>query len=203
MPGSRWLQSQFRPRRSWRKPRPLRITTFRPATWPGRCARSRRYRDARFFSGRRGEGAHPPPVKGHLTLGQALRSALAGSPLVVESRAGAALVHERPPLAREQASHAEAAGAITVTGTRIRGAGSASPVTVPTRQALEQAGIDHLAGFAPGSSRRITPAGRTRESPAAASRAGNRTSTIRPRSTFGGLGPERDPDTPRRTPARL
>lgn len=37
--------------------------------------------------------------------------------------------------------------AITVTGTRIRGAGSASPVNVTTRRALEQAGVNDLADF--------------------------------------------------------
>ena len=99
-----------------------------------------------IFPSEAAAGRTAPAVRGHLTFDQALRSALAGSGLTVDYRAGAALVHE--PAAKVGPEHPETAGAITVTGTRIRGAGSASPVTVTTRQSLEQAGISDLAGFA-------------------------------------------------------
>jgi iron complex outermembrane receptor protein len=89
-----------------------------------------------------------PPVKGRLTLAEALRAALEGSPLTLEYRAGAVLV--KMPV--QQDTHVlgppEGDRSITVTGTRIRGAGSASPVIVTTRQVLEQTGVTDLAGYA-------------------------------------------------------
>ena len=64
-----------------------------------------------------------------------------------------------------------------MTGTRIRGAGSASPVHVTTRNDLEQAGINDLADFT-----RILPqnyaGGQIAGSPETASRAASSTSTI-------------------------
>jgi outer membrane receptor protein involved in Fe transport len=89
-----------------------------------------------------------PPVAGHLTLEQALRAALAGSPLSIGYRAGAVLIRPRGGAGSERGADPQSATAITVTGTRIRGAGSASPVAVTTRRALEEAGISDLAGFA-------------------------------------------------------
>ncbi|MGE5564308.1 MAG: TonB-dependent receptor domain-containing protein [Bacillota bacterium] len=88
-----------------------------------------------------------PPVRGHLTFDQALRVALAGSDLVASYRAGAVLIERGAGRPDERATQA-AERSITVTGTRIRGAGSASPVIVNTRTALEQTGVTDLAGFA-------------------------------------------------------
>jgi len=77
-------------------------------------------------------GLKAPPVKGHLRFVDAIRTALTGTNLVVEYRAGAALVHERTAAPAAEAV-AAANPAITVTGTRIRGVGSTSPVTVTSR----------------------------------------------------------------------
>jgi outer membrane receptor protein involved in Fe transport len=92
------------------------------------------------------KGRLAPPVKGRYKLEEAIRTALAGSGLVVEYRAGAALI-QQPAASSDHESAAASNPVITVTGTRIRGAGSASPVTVTTRQQLEQAGIADLADF--------------------------------------------------------
>lgn len=92
-------------------------------------------------------GRRAPAIKGRLSPDEAIRTALAGSGLVVEYRAGAALVRVPASSTSEQLAAPAAAAAITVTGTRIRGAGSTSSVTVTTRRALEQAGISDLADF--------------------------------------------------------
>jgi outer membrane receptor protein involved in Fe transport len=93
-------------------------------------------------------GRKAPAIKGRLSFDAAVRSALAGTPLNLEYRAGAALIRQRPTSsAAARENEAAAAPAITVTGTRIRGAGSASPVHVTTRHDLEQAGINDLADF--------------------------------------------------------
>lgn len=90
-----------------------------------------------------------PPLKGRYGARQAVELLLEGSGLryrLVDE----ALVIERLPFAETGAATAslESAGStITVTGTRIRGAGSASPVTVTTRRELEQGGINDLADF--------------------------------------------------------
>ncbi len=92
------------------------------------------------------EGRKAPPVRGHLTADEAIRAALSGSALVAEHRAGAVLIRQSlssvpiPP-------KGERDSAITVTGTRIRGGGSTSPVVVTTRRELEESGISDLAGF--------------------------------------------------------
>lgn len=93
-------------------------------------------------------GRKAPAIKGHYSLDEALREALSGSPLTVEYRAGAALIRQRTT-GSEAVTNGEAAAAstITVTGTRIRGVGSASPVHVTSRHDLEQAGINDLADF--------------------------------------------------------
>jgi outer membrane receptor protein involved in Fe transport len=89
-----------------------------------------------------------PPLSGTFTAEEAVGRLLAGTGLRYRLVEGTLIV-ERVPFGRAVAAeNAEgAAPAITVTGTRIRGAGSASPVTVATRRELEQAGINDLAGF--------------------------------------------------------
>jgi iron complex outermembrane receptor protein len=92
------------------------------------------------------EGRRAPPLKGQLTPQQALGAALAGSGLVVEERAGAFLVRRADPAPEAPQANAEASS-ITVTGTRIRGGDSPSPIIVTTRRQLEEAGVTDLAGF--------------------------------------------------------
>ena len=93
-------------------------------------------------------GFRSPAVSGHYSFEQAIRAALAGSDtLAVEYRDGAALIRQRPGDAGPEPRLPDAGGAITVTGSRIRGAGSASPVTVATRRELERSGIADLAEF--------------------------------------------------------
>lgn len=92
-------------------------------------------------------GRKAPAIKGRYGFDEALREALSGSSLTVEYRAGAALIRQRPADAAPVGNDHAAASAITVTGTRIRGAGSASPVHVTTRRELEQGGINDLADF--------------------------------------------------------
>jgi outer membrane receptor protein involved in Fe transport len=89
-------------------------------------------------------GRRAPPLRGRLTLGQAVRTVLDGSGLEATFRAGAVLIRERPPSPEGVASPED----ITVTGTRIRGAGSPSPVITTTRRELEEAGVTDLTGFA-------------------------------------------------------
>jgi iron complex outermembrane receptor protein len=90
-----------------------------------------------------------PPLSGTFTAEEAVARLLADTGLRYRLVEGT-LVVERGPFAETAAapeSAEPAASAITVTGTRIRGAGSTSPVTVTTRRALEQAGISDLADF--------------------------------------------------------
>jgi iron complex outermembrane recepter protein len=89
-----------------------------------------------------------PPLSGTFTAEEAVGRLLAGSGLRYRLVEGT-LVVERSPFVQAGAPEIgeRADSAITVTGTRIRGAGSASPVTVTTRRQLEQAGINDLADF--------------------------------------------------------
>ena len=90
-----------------------------------------------------------PPLSGTFTAEEAVARLLAGTGLRYRMVEGT-LVVERAPFAEKAVAseNTEPAGsAITVTGTRIRGAGSASPVAVTTRRELEQAGINDLADF--------------------------------------------------------
>ena len=75
---------------------------------------------------------------GRLLQGTGLQFSLVNGDLVV----GNAYYDTTPPN-----NIREGSGSITVTGTRIRGVGSASPVTVSARKDLQQAGISDLADF--------------------------------------------------------
>ena len=92
------------------------------------------------------QGRKAPPIKGRLTVDEAVRAALAGNSLIAEHRSGALLIRKRSEESPRSSTDAHDS-AITVTGTRIRGAGSASPVIVTTRRSLEQAGVSDLADF--------------------------------------------------------
>ncbi|HEV2595250.1 MAG TPA: TonB-dependent receptor [Sphingomicrobium sp.] len=100
-----------------------------------------------LFSSDDVRGLSAPAVHGRYTLDEAIRAALAGSNLVVEYSSGAAIVRMRTSIAPQHHTSPAGDAAITITGSRIRGAGSASPVTVSTRRELEQAGINDLADF--------------------------------------------------------
>lgn len=93
-------------------------------------------------------GHAAPAIKGRYGFDEAVRQALSGSSLTVEHRAGAALIRQRSPDVAPAGNDQAVASAITVTGTRIRGAGSVSPVIVTTRRSLETAGVSDLDGFA-------------------------------------------------------
>lgn len=86
-------------------------------------------------------GRRSPAVRGRFTVEQAVRLTLGGSDLVVEQQAGALIVKVR--LQATQDSTEEEA--ITVTGTRIRGATGTSPITILTRRGLEEQGIPDMA----------------------------------------------------------
>ena len=93
-------------------------------------------------------GLKAPAVHGRLTAEAAILRALSQSPLVAETRAGAVLIRPRGAAEDDTSPALAVDQSITVTGTRIRGVGSASPVIVTTRRSLEQAGVTDLAGFA-------------------------------------------------------
>jgi len=89
-------------------------------------------------------GRRAPVIRGELTPDQAVTAALAGSGLTAELRDGAILVRLRPS---PETASANPADEVTITGTHIRGAATASPLTVATRQSLENAGITDMATF--------------------------------------------------------
>lgn len=89
-------------------------------------------------------GRRAPVIRGRLTPDQAVQAALSGSGLVTELRDGAILVRLRPGA---KTASADQPDEVTITGTHIRGAGIASPLTVTTRQSLVDAGITDMAAF--------------------------------------------------------
>jgi len=94
-----------------------------------------------LFADEEVRGRRSPAVRGSFTVEQAVRLALGGSGLIVEEEAGALVVRARPGAADTGAA------AITVTGTRIRGAGGPSPVVVMTRRVLEKQGLADMASI--------------------------------------------------------
>ena len=94
------------------------------------------------------KGRRSTSLSGNYTAEQAFAHLLQGSGLQYRLVDGTFVIESVS--FRDRLSSGEDAGgkaAITVTGTRIRGAGSASPVSVTTRRGLEQAGISDLAEF--------------------------------------------------------
>ncbi|QAY78189.1 TonB-dependent receptor [Sphingosinicella sp. BN140058] len=87
-----------------------------------------------------------PAIIGSMTAEAAVRAALEGSGLVVVERQDALFVVRANAASGLGRSPAQEAG-ITITGTRIRGAASASPVIVATRGDLENAGLSDLGGL--------------------------------------------------------
>jgi iron complex outermembrane recepter protein len=97
-----------------------------------------------IFSAETVQGRKAPQIRGRLTFDDAVRAAIAGTDLFAEHRSGALLIRNRSEEAQPVSAES---GTITVTGSRIRGAGSTSPVIVTTRRSLEQAGVSDLADF--------------------------------------------------------
>jgi len=89
-------------------------------------------------------GRRAPAIRGQFTPGEAVGAALVGSGLVTELRDGAILVRVRPGAVTASTDQADE---VTITGTHIRGAGIASPLTVTTRQSLTDAGLSTMAEF--------------------------------------------------------
>lgn len=87
------------------------------------------------------------PLRGRLTLEQAIEASVAESGIVAEYRDGVLLVRERAR-AVSAVQELQDENGITVTGSRIRGAGrAASPIIVTSRTQLEDAGVNDLAGY--------------------------------------------------------
>jgi len=87
-------------------------------------------------------------LSGAYTAEEAVARLLAGTGLRYRIVEGTLVVERMAFSGKAGLAENEGAGStITVTGTRIRGAGSASPVTATTRRQLEEAGIADLADF--------------------------------------------------------
>jgi len=95
-------------------------------------------------------GKQAPPLKGRFDANRAVRLLLEGSDLRARV-VGDAIVISRANGPVEDGSGSgpslDQSKTIVVTGTRIRGGGSASPVIVTTRRELEESGVTDLAGF--------------------------------------------------------
>lgn len=85
-----------------------------------------------------------PAIHGQMTATDAVHAALAGTDLASDVRDGSIMVRVR---ARAESAAPDQAAEVTITGTHIRGAGIASPLTVTTRQSLEEAGVTDMATF--------------------------------------------------------
>lgn len=141
-----------------------------------------------LFAAEAVRGLKAPALKGRLTVDEAVRAAIADTPLTVERRSGALLITS-PSNQQTQSSVEPTDSAITVTGTRIRGAGSTSPVIVTTRQSLERAGISDLADFT-----RILPqnyaGGQNRGIPGSGEQGGHNNLNDSASLNLRGLGPD-------------
>ncbi|RJG53169.1 TonB-dependent receptor [Sphingobium terrigena] len=94
-------------------------------------------------------GKHAPALKGHYTPEQALAQLLKGTELVAEISGGTIYITGRAEAPRAAVADAAGGGAdIVVTGSRIRGAEPASPLTQTTRSQIEGGGFTDLGSFA-------------------------------------------------------
>jgi iron complex outermembrane receptor protein len=94
-------------------------------------------------------GQQSAPLSGTFTAEEAVARLLAGTGLRYQL-VGGTLVVQRSPFAGTPSAPAtdeQVSSVITVTGSRIRGAGSASPVIVTTRRELEESGISDLSEY--------------------------------------------------------
>jgi outer membrane receptor protein involved in Fe transport len=105
-----------------------------------------------IYQGSELKSARSPGAVGRMDPAEALKLILKGTGYTsVQDSSGARAIVRRaegnvPPL-KEDATPTRDSTAITVTGTRIRGAASASRVITVTRRSLEQQGVTDLAAF--------------------------------------------------------
>lgn len=95
-------------------------------------------------------GKEAPPLKGRYGAQQAIQLLLEGSGLKATLTGGSLVISRAEAPARSESSPGpspDESQLVTVTGTRIRGGRSASPVAVTSRRDLERAGVTDLAGF--------------------------------------------------------
>ncbi len=93
-------------------------------------------------------GRVAPPLSGSFTAKEAIQRLLEGSGLQHRLDGGTLVIEQAPTSPRTPSMKGDTAEKIiTVTGTRIRGAGSASPMIVTTRSSLEEQGVTDLAAF--------------------------------------------------------
>lgn len=90
-------------------------------------------------------GRRAPKVEGRLTAEEAVRLALMGSDLVYVQDRGAILIRGRSDA--QSVSNGPAPSDIVVTGSRIRGGGTASPVVATAREEIFDAGINDLGSY--------------------------------------------------------
>ncbi|MDB5580803.1 MAG: hypothetical protein JWR80_5979 [Bradyrhizobium sp.] len=93
-------------------------------------------------------GKRAPRLRGFFTPDDAVRALLADSGLVADFSDDAVIVRGRDAPSSEVASHSAETPDIVVTGSRIRGGQSASPVIVGTRERIEEQGLTDLGSFA-------------------------------------------------------
>lgn len=88
------------------------------------------------------KGRQAPPLRGTYTALEAVETILRGTQLVALERDGTILIRQRFPAASDETMNS--AENIVVTGSRIRGAPSISPVTAITRSEAQQSGQTDL-----------------------------------------------------------
>lgn len=93
-------------------------------------------------------GRTAPALNGQYTVEQAVRALLAGTDIRIEITPSAVLVGDRASAAAAPADNEAGDGdAITVTGTRIRGAVPIAPVISATSSEIEDAGLSNLGAY--------------------------------------------------------
>lgn len=93
-----------------------------------------------IFTAEAVEGKNAPRLRGTYTPDEAVRALLDGSGLTAEFRKDVVLIRGRSEAPGEVAGDPAAQGEILVTGSRIRGAQTASPVISISRREMESAG---------------------------------------------------------------
>ncbi|MET3723827.1 outer membrane receptor protein involved in Fe transport [Sphingomonas trueperi] len=97
-----------------------------------------------LFADEEVRGKRSGTIRGIYTVEQAVRLAI-GEELLVGEESGAIVIRERPGKGGGASAQEEKSDAITVTGSRIRGAEGPSPVIIVSRWGLEEQGIPDMA----------------------------------------------------------
>lgn len=97
-----------------------------------------------IFSAEAVVGKQAPPLRGNYSADEAVRTLLAGSDLSAEFRKDVIIIRGRSEPSRRNASESTVASDIVVTGSRIRGATTASPVIALTREGIRTAGMSNV-----------------------------------------------------------